>query len=35
MGKAGNIPLKNQLVILKKRLLKELSNSLGEDVNYS
>ncbi len=25
MGKAGNIPLKNQLVLMKKKLLKELS----------
>jgi hypothetical protein len=25
MGKAGNIPLKNQIVLMKKRLLKELS----------
>jgi hypothetical protein len=25
MGKSGNIPLKNQLVIMKNRLIKELS----------
>lgn len=25
MGKTGNIPLKNQIVLMKKRLLKELS----------
>jgi len=25
MGKSGNIPLKNQLVVMKNRLVKELS----------
>lgn len=33
MGKESNIPLKNQIVIMKKRLVKELSKSMnsGED----
>jgi hypothetical protein len=30
MGKEGNIPLKNDLVIMKNRLVKELSKKKGE-----
>lgn len=35
MGKEGNIPLKNQLVLMKNRLVKELSKqkSHGKDIN--
>jgi hypothetical protein len=29
MGKAGNIPLKNDLVIMKNRLVKELAQQKG------
>lgn len=29
MGKEGNIPLKNQLVVMKNRLIKELSRQKG------
>jgi len=29
MGKTGNIPLKNDLVIMKNRLVKELSKQKG------
>jgi len=32
MGKDGNIPLKNQLVVMKNRLVKELSKQKGFDV---
>jgi hypothetical protein len=35
MGKAGNIPLKNQFVSIKKRLIKELSKSLAKEFDYS
>ena len=30
MGKDGNLPLKNQLVSMKTRLVKELSKKLGK-----
>jgi hypothetical protein len=30
MGKSGNIPLKNQLVTMKNRLVKELSKKMGK-----
>ena len=30
MGKDGNLPLKNQLVSMKTRLIKELSKKLGK-----
>ena len=30
MGKEGNIPLKNQLVVMKKRLVYELSKKTGK-----
>jgi len=34
MGKDGNIPLKNQLVVMKNRLVKELSKQKGaSDIN--
>jgi hypothetical protein len=29
MGKTGNIPLKNDLVVMKNRLVKELSKQKG------
>jgi hypothetical protein len=29
MGKSGNIPLKNNLVVMKNRLVKELSKQKG------
>jgi len=32
MGKDGNIPLKNQLVVMKNRLVKELSKKTGFDI---
>lgn len=32
MGKDGNIPLKNQLVVMKNRLVKELSKQKGFDI---
>ena len=35
MGKAGNIPLKNQLVNMKNRLVKELSQSMTKECNYA
>jgi len=35
MGKDGNLPLKNQLVLLKSRLVKELSKNLGKKGDYS
>lgn len=35
MGKDGNLPLKNQLVALKTRLVKELSKKLGKQGDYS
>lgn len=35
MGKDGNLELKNQLVALKTRLVKELSKKLGKKMNYS
>ena len=35
MGKEGNIPLKNQLVVMKNRLVKELSKNMTKEVNYS
>ena len=35
MGKDGNEPLKNQLVSLKTRLVKELSKMLGKKGDYS
>jgi hypothetical protein len=35
MGKDGNPELKNQLVALKTRLVKELSKKLGKKMNYS
>ena len=30
MGKDGNLPLKNQLVSMKTRLVKELSKKMGK-----
>ena len=35
MGKDGNIPLKNQLVVMKNRLVKELSKRMGKELDYS
>jgi hypothetical protein len=35
MGKDGNLPLKNQLVALKTRLVKELSKRLGKKEDFS
>ena len=35
MGQEGNIPLKNQLVVMKNRLVKELSKNMTKEVNYS
>ena len=35
MGKEGNIPLKNQLVVMKNRLVKELSKKKGGKDNVS
>jgi hypothetical protein len=35
MGKDGNLELKNQLVALKTRLVKELSKKLGKKMSYS
>ena len=35
MGKESNIPLKNQLVVMKNRLVKELSKNMTKEVNYS
>ena len=34
MGKEGNIPLKNQLVSMKTRLVKELSKKMTKEVNF-
>lgn len=35
MGKEGNIPLKNQLVTMKNRLVKELSKMMSKgEINY-
>jgi hypothetical protein len=35
MGKDGDIKLKNQLVVLKTKLIKELSKTLAKKMNYS
>jgi len=35
MGKEGNIPLKNQLVQTKTRLVKELSKTMSKEFDYS
>jgi hypothetical protein len=35
MGKDGDLDLKNQLVALKTKLIKELSKKLGKKMNYS
>ncbi len=36
MGKSGNIPLKNQLVTMKNRVVKELSKSMSKQgIDYS
>jgi hypothetical protein len=35
MGKTGNIPLKNQLVSMKGRLVKELSKTMSRELDYS
>ena len=35
MGKEANLPLKNQLVTLKNRLVKELSRTLSKQGDYS
>lgn len=35
MGKDGNPELKNQLVTMKTRLVKELSKKLGKKMSYS
>ncbi len=35
MGKEGNIPLKNQIVVMKNRLVKELSKSMNNDEDSS
>jgi hypothetical protein len=35
MGRDGNPDLKNQLVSMKTRLIKELSKKLGKKMNYS
>ena len=34
MGKEGNIPLKNQLVTMKNRMVKELSKKMTNEVDY-
>ena len=34
MGKSGNIPLKNQLVSMKSRLVKELSKKMTKEIDY-
>lgn len=34
MGKEGNIPLKNQIVLMKNRLVKELSKKMAGDHDY-
>jgi hypothetical protein len=35
MGREANLPLKNQLVALKTRLVKELSKKMGKEQDYS
>ena len=35
MGKSGNIPLKNQLVNMKNRVVKELSKKMSKEFDYS
>ena len=35
MGKSGNIPLKNQLVNMKHRLVKELSKKMSKETDYA
>lgn len=35
MGKTGNIPLKNQLVTMKTRLVKQLSKTMAKEMDYS
>lgn len=35
MGKSGNIPLKNQLVIMKNRMVKEMANQKSKEYDYS
>ena len=35
MGKEGNIPLKNDLVVMKNRLIKEFSQNKGEKKELS
>lgn len=35
MGKEGNIPLKNQLVVMKKRLVQELSKKTGGEFDVN
>lgn len=35
MGKDGNIPLKNQLVVMKKRLVHELSKKKGGEFDVN
>ena len=35
MGREGNLPLKNQLVALKTRLVKELSKKMAKKQDYS
>lgn len=35
MGKEGNIPLKNQLVVMKNRLVKEISKTMIKENDYS
>jgi hypothetical protein len=34
MGKESNIPLKNQLVIMKNRMVQELSKKMSNKVDY-
>lgn len=34
MGKEGNIPLKNQLVTMKNRLVKQISKNMSKETNY-
>lgn len=35
MGRESNIPLKNQLVNMKTRLVKEVSKKMGKEQDYS
>lgn len=35
MGKTGNIPLKNQLVSMKGRLVKQLSQTMAKEMDFS